>query len=111
MPSCLKDYLIILSAGLCLSTSVPAASDAAENFTLLSRSTAGHTDVQLEPSQRQWAQDKRELILGTSAPDYPPFDMTVSGQDYEGITADYAGILAKALGLPIKVQSFATREA
>ncbi|WPN59735.1 transporter substrate-binding domain-containing protein [Pseudomonas sp. P9_31] len=111
MPSRLKDYLKLTVAGLCLSTSVLAAQTTSENYTLLSRSTAGHMEVQLDISQRQWVKDKRELILGTSAPDYPPFDLTLSGQDYEGFTADYAGILGNVTGLPIKVQRFASRGA
>ena len=111
MPRRIKDYLISVAAGLCLSTSVPASQIASEHFTLLSRSTLRHLDVQLDPSQRQWITSKRELILGTSAPDYPPFDLTVSGKDYEGFTADYAGILGKILGLPVKVQRFASRGA
>ena len=111
MPRRIKDYLILVAAGLCLSTSVPASQTASEHFTLLSRSTIRQLDVQLDPSQRQWITSKRELILGTSAPDYPPFDMTVSGKDYEGFTADYAGILGKTLGLPVKVQRFASRGA
>ncbi|MEO6676851.1 MAG: transporter substrate-binding domain-containing protein [Pseudomonas sp.] len=111
MPNCIKDYLITLSAGLCLSTSVSAAHTAVDNLTLLSRATVGHLEVHLDTPQRQWVHNKRELILGTSAPDYPPFDLTVSGRDYEGFTADYAGILGQAMGLPVKVQRFATRHA
>ncbi|MHC8319439.1 transporter substrate-binding domain-containing protein [Pseudomonas sp. GB2N2] len=111
MPRRIKDYLILMAAGLCLSTSVPAAQAAGEHFTLLSRSTVRHLEIQLAPSQRQWITNKRELILGTSAPDYPPFDLTLSGKDYEGLTADYAGILGTTLGLPVKVQRFASRGA
>ena len=111
MPSRIKDYLITLSAGLCLSTSVSAAHTDVENYSLLSRSTGGHVEVQLDKSQRQWAHNKRELTLGTSAPDYPPFDLTVSGRDYEGFTADFAGILGRAMGLPVKVQRYASRQA
>ena len=111
MPSHLKDYLILMAAGLCLSTPVLAAHSDREHYALLSRSTAGHLDVQLAPSQHQWISGKQELILGTSAPDYPPFDLTVSGQDYEGFTADYAGLLGKTIGLPVKVQRFASRGA
>ena len=48
--------------------------------------------------------------MGTAAPDYPPFDLTTSGHDYEGLTADYAGILARTLALPVRVQRFASRE-
>ncbi|MHC8402104.1 transporter substrate-binding domain-containing protein [Pseudomonas sp. MDT1-17] len=111
MPSRIKDYLTLMAAGLCLSTSVLAAQAVSENYTLLSRSMTGHQEVQLDKSQRQWIKNKRELILGTSAPDYPPFDMTTSGRDYEGYTADYAGILGTTTGLPIKVLRFASREA
>ncbi|MEJ5060963.1 MULTISPECIES: transporter substrate-binding domain-containing protein [unclassified Pseudomonas] len=109
MPSRFKDYLILMTAGLCLSTSLLAAQSS--EYTLLSRSTAGHLEVQLDQSQRQWVNNKHALLLGTSAPDYPPFDMTLSGRDYEGFTADYAGILGKITGLPIKVQRFASRGA
>ncbi|MGE8187136.1 transporter substrate-binding domain-containing protein [Pseudomonas sp. NPDC086278] len=109
MPSRLKDYLILLIAAVCLSTSVCQAQAASEKYTLLSRSRVGDMDVQLDAAQRKWISHKRELILGTSAPDYPPFDMTLSGRDYEGFTADYAGILGTATGLPVKVQRYASR--
>lgn len=108
MRSRLTDYLILMIAGLCLSTSLFAA-PSSENFTLLSRSTAGQLDIRLDATQRQWLKDKRELVLGTSAPDYPPFDLTLSGKDYEGFTADYAGILGAITGLPVRVQRFASR--
>jgi two-component system sensor histidine kinase EvgS len=110
MPSRLKDYLILMIAGLCLSTSLFAA-QGSENYALLSRSTAGRLEIRLDATQRQWLKDKRELVLGTSAPDYPPFDLTLSGQDYEGFTADYAGILGATTGLPVRVQRFASRGA
>jgi two-component system sensor histidine kinase EvgS len=110
MPRRLKDYLILMTAGFCLSTSLLAA-QSSEHYTLLSRSTAGHVEVQLDQSQRQWVDNRTELLLGTSAPDYPPFDLTISGRDYEGFTADYAGILGKVTGLPIKVQRFVSRGA
>lgn len=108
MRSRLTDYLILMIAGLCLSTSLFAA-PSSENFALLSRSTAGQLDIRLDATQRQWLKDKRELVLGTSAPDYPPFDLTLSGKDYEGFTADYAGILSAITGLPVRVQRFASR--
>ncbi|QLG92308.1 transporter substrate-binding domain-containing protein [Pseudomonas yamanorum] len=111
MPRRLKDYLIILSAGLCLSTPVPAAQTTPKYYTLLSRSGSIQLESQLDKAQRQWLQGKRELVLGTSAPDYPPFDVTSSGHDYEGLTADYAGLLAKALALPVKILRYPTREA
>ncbi|MBY8948907.1 MULTISPECIES: transporter substrate-binding domain-containing protein [unclassified Pseudomonas] len=112
MPRRIKDYLIILSAGLCFSTAVPAAPSAnAEHFSLLSRASSVQLEPHLSKTQRQWLQNKRELVLGTAFPDYPPFDLTSSGRDYEGLTADYAGLLAMALALPVKVLRYPSREA
>ena len=111
MPRRIKDYLIVLSAGLCLNTIVVAAQMEPQHFTLLSRAGSLQLDTQLDKAQRQWLQNKRELVLGTALPGYPPFDLTSSGQDYEGLTADYAGILAKALAMPVKVVRYPTREA
>ena len=112
MPRCIKDYLIILSAGLCFSTAVPATPPSSTgHFNLLSRASSVQLESHLNKVQRQWLQNKRELVLGTAFPDYPPFDLTSSGRDYEGLTADYAGLLSKALALPIKVLRFPSRGA
>ncbi|MGH8416385.1 MAG: transporter substrate-binding domain-containing protein [Pseudomonas sp.] len=105
----LKDYWIAIVV-VCLSISAPAQSAGAERYTLLSRANPAHMDVTLDRTQWQWVRDKRELILGTSSPDYPPFDMTLTGRDYEGFTADYAGILARALDLPIRVLRYESRD-
>lgn len=83
MPSRVKDYLIALSAVLYLSANALAAPSASPDYALLSRSATEAVQTVLQPSQRQWLETRSELKLGTSAPDYPPFDMTVSGQDYE----------------------------
>ncbi|MDF3133718.1 transporter substrate-binding domain-containing protein [Pseudomonas extremaustralis] len=112
MPRCIKDYLIILSAGLCFSTAVPAIPPSGPgHFNLLSRASSVQLESQLSKVQRQWLQNRRELVLGTAFPDYPPFDLTSSGRDYEGLTADYAGLLSKALALPVKVLRYPSREA
>ena len=110
MPTRLIKYLSLF-AGLVLCVPVFADPARSETLSLLSRSSASHIEVPLNNTQRYWLQKKRELLIGTSAADYPPFDMTDSGRDYEGYTADYAGLLANALNLPAKVKRFASREA
>ena len=110
MPARLIKYLSLF-AGLVLCVPVLATPVRSETLTLLSRSSSGHIEVPLDNTQRYWLQNKRELVIGTSAADYPPFDMTDSGRDYEGLTADYAGLLRKALKLSIRIQRFASREA
>ncbi|KEZ73006.1 histidine kinase, partial [Pseudomonas syringae pv. syringae FF5] len=103
--------LLILATSLCLGWGAEAGIHAADHYTLLGRSSPAHMDVKLDSHQWQWVRGQRELILGTSNPDYPPFDITISGNDYEGITADYAGIISDALDLPVRVQRFETRNA
>ena len=68
-------------------------------------------EIKLDEAHRAWLKTRKELVLGTSAPDYPPFDLSASGRDYEGLTADYADILARATGLSMRVLRFASREA
>ncbi len=96
-------------AGLFLSTQVLASLLAPQSYVLRSRSTFELMALPLDASQRQWLQGRHELVLGTSAPDYPPFDMTASGRDYEGFTADYAGFLGQATGLQVRIERFASR--
>ncbi|AXI62655.1 hybrid sensor histidine kinase/response regulator [Pseudomonas kribbensis] len=111
MPSPLKNCLIVLSACLGLSAHVTASTVISQDLALLSRSTDKPLPVLLEHAQRDWLHNRNELVLGTSAPDYPPFDMTASGRDYEGFTADYAGLIGQATRLPVRVKRFATRDA
>ena len=110
MPTRFIKYLSLL-AGLILCTTVFAEPTGTETFSLLNRSGTYHMQVPLDNTQRAWLQEKRELLVGTSTADYPPFDMTDSGRDYEGFTADYVGILSTALNLSIKVKRFASRDA
>ncbi|MCU1732820.1 MULTISPECIES: transporter substrate-binding domain-containing protein [unclassified Pseudomonas] len=106
----LKSMLLgLLLVMACLSPAL--ADDIGEtHYKLLSRSTQMPLGISLTPAQQAWIQTRRELVLGTSAPDYPPFDMTASGRDYEGLTADYAGLLGLTLGLPIRIKRYASRD-
>ncbi len=80
-------------------------------YTLLARSSNQPLSPRLTEQQRQWLQGKSTLILGTSAPDYPPFDITGGGQVYQGLTAEYANLIGKALNLPVQVMRYPHRKA
>lgn len=80
-------------------------------YTLLPRSTANPVQPTLSESQRRWLQERRSLRLGTSAPDYPPFDITSGGRDYQGLTAEYAHLIGNALQVPIEVVRYSSRDA
>ncbi|MFJ7885457.1 transporter substrate-binding domain-containing protein [Pseudomonas sp. NPDC096917] len=76
---------------------------------LLGRSNVEAYNVVLEAQDWQWLKQRGTLRLGVSAPDYPPFDMTANGQDFEGLTADYAQLLSELLHVNIEVKRYASR--
>ncbi|MEG0859374.1 MAG: transporter substrate-binding domain-containing protein [Pseudomonas sp.] len=106
----LSGYLCIVLACLSLVSTALADQVQASHYKLLSRAQPIGMELSLNSAQRHWLDGKERLLLGTSAPDYPPFDITTSGRDYEGLTADIAGILGRTLGLPIQVRRFASRQ-
>ncbi|OLS62934.1 transporter substrate-binding domain-containing protein [Pseudomonas putida] len=105
MKALLLALLLGLGPGQALAN--PPAQD---TLKLFSRSAQVPLRIALTPAQQAWLHNHRELVLGVSAPDYPPFDLTASGRDYEGVTADYAGLLGATLGLPVRIQRFASRD-
>jgi two-component system sensor histidine kinase EvgS len=78
---------------------------------LLARSADEPVRVQLSDSDWQWLREKRTLRVGVTAPDYAPFDVTTSGTDLEGITADFVGIIADALNVRVEVRRYSDRDA
>ncbi|WP_243055855.1 ATP-binding protein [Pseudomonas sp. BP01] len=101
----------LLLALLLLSGVAQATYHEASSYTLLARSSATPTQPMLTAEQRQWLEGRQELVLGTSAPDYPPFDITSGGRDYQGLTAEYASLIGAALQLPVRVLRFPSRQA
>lgn len=80
------------------------------SMNLLARSTDGPVKVHLNDADWQWLRDKRVLRLGVTAPDYAPFDITASGTDLEGITADFAGVIADTLNIHVEVRRYPDRD-
>lgn len=76
---------------------------------LLARSISATAPLALSSEERQWLQQRQHLVLGSSRPDYPPLEINVSQRDYEGLSADYAGIIAEQLGINIEVRRFDSR--
>ncbi|AIL61545.1 transporter substrate-binding domain-containing protein [Pseudomonas alkylphenolica] len=99
---------LLLGCLLSLQTLLAFAIDVGEPRQLLARSISS-TTLALSAEDRNWLKHKHHLLLGTTNPDYPPFDINVSNSDYEGLTADYAGLVSELLGIPIEVRRFADR--
>ncbi|WP_236207547.1 transporter substrate-binding domain-containing protein [Pseudomonas tohonis] len=93
----------VLLAGL--TANLPAE----EQLPLLGRPLPTDTQAELDLEDWRWLRDKRELRLGIGN-DLPPFDITTSGRDFEGLTADVAGVIADKLGIGIKVLRYPSRE-
>ncbi|MCJ1887886.1 transporter substrate-binding domain-containing protein [Pseudomonas sp. LA21] len=80
------------------------------SMNLLARASDVPVKVHLDEADWQWLRSKRTLVLGVTAPDYAPFDITASGTDLEGVTADYMGVLADALNVRVEVRRYADRK-
>lgn len=94
--------------GLALTVSV--AQGEPHPLRLLGHSTLDTLQVNLDEADWRWLRERRTLVMGVSAPDYVPFDVTGSNGELEGITADYAALLAELLGIPIQVQCYEHRD-
>ncbi|MBT8765138.1 ATP-binding protein [Metapseudomonas boanensis] len=89
-------------------TSYGAAGDI--SLKLLGRSDLPDLSVQLDDYDFQWLRGKGALRIGVVEPDLPPFDITASGQQYEGLTADYLQLISRALSLRPEIVRFPDRE-
>jgi len=96
---------------LMLSAVLPCqASDTPQVLEVLTRTRLENVQVPLDDQDRQWLREHPVLRLGISGPDYPPFEITRNQQDLEGVTADYADMLAQLLGIRIEVRRYAHRD-
>lgn len=102
---CLRLLVRLVLIASTLSQSVLAAP---EVLLLGARSLAFGDDLQLDEADRQWLRDKAELRLAI-ADDLPPFDITSSGGEYEGLTADIAGLLSRQLAIPVRILRYPSR--
>ncbi|MGM7282454.1 transporter substrate-binding domain-containing protein [Pseudomonas guariconensis] len=101
-------FTILLGALLAISAVAHADSEARH---LLARSLSASPPLSLQQDDRHWLERRKALVLGSSRPDYPPFEINTSPADFEGLSADYAGLIGEQLGIPVEVRRFPTRQA
>ena len=77
---------------------------------LLGHSILENSGVELDEADWRWLRERRTLLMGVSAPDYAPFDLTNNKDELEGITADYAALVAQALDINVEVRRYDTRD-
>ncbi len=97
---------VLLALGLANSMVLQASSEPRH---LLARSISAAAPLALSGEDRHWLKQRQRLVLGSARPDYLPFEINVSQHDYEGLSADYAGIIGEQLDIPIEVRRFDSR--
>ena len=75
---------------------VPVVS-VAQQLQLFSRSTA-MVQIEQTSAEQQWLMAKEQLVFGALNDEHPPFVIKTNGRDFEGITADYLGLISAAFG-------------
>ncbi|MBA1293240.1 transporter substrate-binding domain-containing protein [Pseudomonas lurida] len=107
MRSLLRSWLVVVLAPFLLMTA--RADQEPMVLKVLGRSDVKDYQVQLNEQEWRLLRQKGSLVLGTSAPDFPPLGISVSGRDYEGLTADYAQLIAQLLHTPVVVHRYPSR--
>ncbi|KMT53288.1 transporter substrate-binding domain-containing protein [Pseudomonas fildesensis] len=86
------------------------ALDESNELHLLGHSRLESPNVLLDETDWRWLRERRTLSMGVSAPDYAPFDLSNNNDELEGITADYAALVAQALNVTVDVRRYDTRD-
>ncbi|VVO47975.1 ATP-binding protein [Pseudomonas fluorescens] len=92
-----------------LALSLVVLKTSAEPLTLLSHASENTVSLSLNAAQRQWLANKAELRVGVYLPDRPPLDMSTHQNEYEGLSADYLDVLARALGMRLHIERYTNR--
>lgn len=61
-------------------------------------------------AHQQWLEQRGPLRVGVYVGDYAPLDITGDRNRYQGISADYLGIIRDTLGVKVSVSGFNKRE-
>ena len=89
---------------------IAVALDEPHALRLLGHSHIETPEVTLDEADWRWLRERRTLLMGVSAPDYAPFDLTNNNHELEGITADFAALIGQALHISIEVRRYDTRD-
>ncbi|MGK9418497.1 transporter substrate-binding domain-containing protein [Pseudomonas cedrina] len=103
---------LLISTVILLTGLLPGAAMALDEphpLRLFGHSTLENPRLELDESDWRWLRERRVLLMGVSAPDYAPFDLS-NDNDFEGITADYAWLISLILNIPIEVRRYDTRD-
>lgn len=87
-----------------------AAEQVFEQSTLRGRELAADFDVELQPNDWGWLRNKKVLVIGAARSDPAPVVVFADAADFEGVTADYVGLLAESLGVDVQIRRYENRD-
>lgn len=67
-------------------------------------------DLAVGQDDRTWLDERKVLRVGIAIADYEPIDITSDRNRYQGISADYLGLIGDALNVPMQVVGYTKRE-
>ncbi|MGI2058901.1 response regulator [Shewanella baltica] len=107
----MKKFIFILALTLVSNYLLAHESQNAE-YHLIDYLGKTNLPLQLSSEDMNTLEHYRVLNVGISTPDYPPFDITVDGEQdiYQGISADYIHIIADILNVEINIKRYMSRE-
>lgn len=103
-----KWFAAICLAGLSLTVDV--AHGEPQPMRLLGHSSLEEAHLKLDGADWHWLRERRTLLLGVSTPEYAPFDLVNNNDELQGITADYAALLAQLLNVTVQVRRYSDRD-
>lgn len=105
-------YRLLLCLVLMLGISSGALhADSPKAMKLFSRETVTPLKFHLEDSDWRWLGLKQEINIAIYAPENPPFSLEPEPGTFEGVSADYALLVLRYLGLRFNVLHYENRKA
>lgn len=105
----MRHYFRLFVLLVLLSLSMPSA--IGDEYKILMRTPVqGLQRLSLSADQAAFIKQQRQLNVGVTHYDAPPFGMRNIRNEYEGLSADYTGLVAWQLNLPVKIKVFSSSE-
>lgn len=79
-------------------------------LSLLGRSSVHADESPLSNTILSSLKEQRLLRVGISDPDYPPFEITNHANEFEGVSADYLGLIKQLLKLDVQILRYRSRD-
>ncbi|WP_455846451.1 transporter substrate-binding domain-containing protein [Pantoea agglomerans] len=81
-----------------------------DNSLVLNTPRSAHYKISTDSAQQAWLKDKKVLRVGLFRNDNPPYDVFSPTREYEGISAEYLGLVSSMLGLNVEIYAYQDRE-